>query len=160
MMKMLHYKNDPWLLDGETANDLILAGKHNFVFIVQKSRVLNFFSAFVKKSDFLKQDKINQPLQKTIYTKVSPVLRQILSERCSDKKALKATIERYIKRRSNCDAAILRWFKTNVFPLFVLRILSRDKQEFSQWTSQLIYLTDFLNKSSFYAPKTIEEALH
>ncbi len=160
MIKMLNYQNDSWLFEQETANDLITKGKTNLLFLNPEKQVLNLFSAFVKRSDFLKLEKINQPLQKTVYVKMPFTISKIISERSKDKKTLKITIEKYIRRRSNCNAAILRWFKKRIFPLFVVRILSKNKVEFAEWIENAEYFTDFLNKSRFYPPKTMQDLLH
>lgn len=50
-VRMLNYKNDSMLLDGETANDLIENGRGRNLFV--HDNFLNLFTAFVKKEDFV-----------------------------------------------------------------------------------------------------------
>jgi len=157
---MLNYKNDELLLGRETANDLIRYKKEHLLFLDEDKKTLNLFSAFVKKEDFVKRDKINQPLQKTAYVKVNDNLARILRQRCSDKKELNKRLELYMQRRSNISDAIKRWFEKSIFPLVLLRITSINEKEFSEWMPGIEYFTDFLNKSRFYAPRKLDELLH
>ncbi len=150
MIKMLHYQNDSWLLDRETANDLITAGRNNFLFLDQEKKILNLFSAFVKRSDFVGTGKI-QPLQRTVYVKVSQNVANILQSRYTFKEILKL-LESYTGKRTNCQVS--HWFETRIFPLVLLRIGGKNQDEFSRWVSEIIYITDYLNKAKFYSPKT------
>jgi proteasome assembly chaperone (PAC2) family protein len=97
---MLTYKNDPLLLGTETVNDLIKDKKQGFLFLDEKKKILNLYSAFIKKSDFIKKDKIVQPLQKTVYVKISSSLGEILLAKFQNLLELKKKIEAYMQRRS------------------------------------------------------------
>ncbi len=156
---MLDYKNDPLLLDKKTFNDLIGEKNENILFLDKESKILNLFSAFVKKSDFIKDHKLNQPLQKTVYVKVSKELIRILRNRCNKTNDIQKLIETYTKRRTNCRDAVNRWFVSGIFPFILLRILSKNNTEFSGWISEIRYFTDFLGKSKLYSPKTLSELL-
>lgn len=98
---MLTYKNDPLLLGKETANELIERGKTDLIFLDRDREILNLYSALVKKDDFVKKDKIVQPLQKTIYIKISQRWMQILNNRYTNKKGIlkkfKKVIFLYVK---------------------------------------------------------------
>ena len=59
---MLNYENDPLLLENQTANFLISKKKDDLLFLDKNKGILNIFSAFVKMNDFVKKDKIVQPL--------------------------------------------------------------------------------------------------
>ena len=54
----LNYKNDPWLLDKETVNDLISEGKEDKIFLDKEKKYLNLFTAYIKRKDFDEQGKI------------------------------------------------------------------------------------------------------
>ena len=101
LIKMLNYKNDQLLLNKESVNELIRSGSNKLIFLDNKKQILNLYSAFVKKNDFIKKDKINQPLQKTVYVKITEDLTDIINKRFSNKKVLIKLIESYIDRRSN-----------------------------------------------------------
>ncbi|MBU1112107.1 MAG: hypothetical protein KJ896_04980, partial [Nanoarchaeota archaeon] len=156
---MLNYKNDPLLLNQETVNDLISDNK-NFIFLDNEKKILNLYSAFVKKSDFIRKEKICQPLQKTVYVKVSDKLKLILQEKSSNNKEMKKLIENYIGKRSIGERVIEKWFNKNIFPFILLRILSENEKELAEWTQEIEYFTDFLNKSRFKSPLFIEELLN
>lgn len=157
---MLNYKNDQWLLRKEiTINDLIKNNQENIIFLNRKEKILNLFLAFVKKEDFIKQDKINQPLQKTVYVKISEKLTNILDKYFSDKQEIINLLENYSCRRSNLKKAIKKWFKNRIFPFVLLRILSKDEKEFLKFLKEIEYFTDFLNKSRFNCPKILNYLL-
>jgi hypothetical protein len=154
---MLNYLNDPLLVE-ENTNDLIKQNRGSLIFL-NESKTLNLFSAFVKKSDFEHKEKITQPLQKTVYLKVNKEIAKQLRKRALEVEGVKKLIESYTTQRSNCNAAISKWFGNGVFPLILLRVLSRNERELSRWISGTQYFTDFLHKSRFYPPLTLEELL-
>ncbi len=154
---MLNYKNDPLLLDKETVNDLIRKGKENLIFLDKEKGILNLYSAFVKKNDFIKRDKLSQPLQKTVYVKISQKLTNEINKKFPDKKQLKKLIEQYTGRRSVVNA---KWFKNNVFPFILLRIISKNDKELSVLMNEIKYFTDFVSRSKFYHPKTLNNLLN
>lgn len=154
---MLNYKNDSLLLDKETANDLIKKRKEDLIFLDKEKKILNLYSAFVKKTDFIKKDKLNQPFQKTVYVKISKELTEKINKKFSNKKQLKKLMENYIDRRSNVN--VNKWFENQIFPYVLLRIISKNKKELSGLTNEIIYFTDFVHRSKFYPPKTVNELL-
>lgn len=156
---MLNYKNDPLLLGKETANDLIRNKKSYLVFLDKEKEILNLFSAFVKKDDFVKKDKRNQILQKTVYVKINKNLTKAINRRFSNKKKLIGLLETYLDKRCNLKKALKRWFKNKIFPLILLKIISKDKKEFSTFIDKIEYFTDFLGKSRFYCHKTLGQLL-
>jgi hypothetical protein len=160
MIKMLNYKNDSLLLNKETVNDLIRKKNDHLIFLDENKLFLNLYSALVKKTDFTDVNKIVQPLQKTIYVKVNDNLAKIILSKCKNKKECKKLIEAYTGKRSNCDKAIIRWHQNKVYPLILLRILSRNEKELIKFIQEVQYFTDFLNKSRFYCPKTLKHLLN
>jgi len=159
-MKRLTFENDPLLLERETLKDLIKNKQYPFLFLNKRDKVLNLFSAFVKKRDFIKTNKINQPFQKTVYVKVTKKLGNLINKKFYNKKKLQCSLEFYICRRTDLKKAIKRWFRNNIFPFVLIRVISEDNLEkFSQYTQEIEYFTDFLNKSRFYCPKTLGELL-
>jgi hypothetical protein len=155
---MLTYKNDPLLLEGETANDLIESGKTDTIFLDKSIGILNLFSAFVKKSDFIKKDKRVQPLQTTVYVKVSKKLIDILQSKYSTKE-IKNILESYTCRRSSVNSNINKWFEKRRIPIILLRAISKNNQDLLKFFNEIEYITDFLNKSRFYPPKTLDSLL-
>ncbi len=155
---MLEYTNDPWILGKETIDGLI--EKEEVIFLDKQTKILNLFSAFVKREDFENKEKIVQPLQKAIYGKLSDGLLAQIKIKCSSEDTLVKKLEKYTGKRSNIHKTMARWFKTGIFPLVVLRILSEDMTSFAGWLCEIEYFTDFLNKSKFYSPRTLEEALN
>jgi len=156
---MLNYKNDSLLLNKETANDLIRNKNTDFIFIDKEKKILNLFSAFVKKDDFIKKDELCQPLQKTIYVKITQKLLNKIKNRFKDKKEIIIILEKYTDRRIVTKEGVNRWFNTRIIPFILLRILSKDNEEFAEFIKEIDYITDFLNKSKFYCPKTLDELL-
>ena len=154
---MLNYENDPLLLENQTANFLISKKKDDLLFLDKNKGILNIFSAFVKMNDFVKKDKIVQPLQTTLYAKISKDLADELNKRCNSTKQVRGLISNYTKKRTNCN--VDKWFKLKVFPLIFLWIISKDVNELSRWVLEIDYLTDYLNKSRFYVPKKIDDLL-
>lgn len=156
---MLNYKNDPLILDKETVNDIIRNKKDNLIFLDKEKQILNLYSAFVKSGDFTKRDKKIQPLQRTIYVKVSEKLFDIINKRISNKKELMKALSYYTDRRTQPITGVNNWFKNKIFPIILLRILSKDKKEFSKFIGNIEFFTDFQNKSKFFCPKTLDELL-
>lgn len=156
---MLNYKNDPLLLDKDTANTLIRKGLHSLIFLNQENHSLNLLSAFIKKEDFIKKDKISQPLQKTAYAKISLNAVKRIQDKFSEKQII-VIFEEYIQKRSNLNNSIQKWKRHKLFPLIVLRILSQTMEELSEFINETEYFTDFLNKSRFYPPKNLYELLN
>lgn len=156
---MLNYKNDPLLLGKETANDLIAEKRENVIFLDKENKMLNLFSAFVKRDDFVKKDKLCQPLQKTVYVKVSKKLAGNINTRFDDKKEIIMLLEKYTERRIQTKKAVSEWFNTGVFPLILLRIISKDEKELAGFAKEIEYITDFVHKSRFYYPKNLDELL-
>ncbi|MBW2990825.1 hypothetical protein KY348_03905, partial [Candidatus Woesearchaeota archaeon] len=157
---MLNYKNDSLLLNKETANDLIRNKNSHLIFLDEEKKILNLFSAFVKKDDFIKKDKICQPLQKTVYVKISQKLLNIIKNRFKDGKEVIKLLERYTNRRIVTKEGVNRWFNTRVVPLILLRLISKDKKELAEFIEETEYITDFVNKSKFYCPKTLDDLLN
>lgn len=141
---MLNYKNDSLLLE-------------KLIFLNKEKQILNFFSALIKKEDFIKKDKISQPLQRTAYVKITSKLIKQIRKKYMNKEIIKIT-EGYIVRRSNLNTAINRWFENKTFPLITLRAIYKEK--LYNITNEIEYFTDFLNKSRFYFPKTLSELLN
>lgn len=156
---MLNFKNDPLLLEKETINALIRNKNNQFIFLEEENHFLNLFSAFVKKDDFVKKDKITQPLQKTAYGKISLNLTNEIKQRFSDKEIIHL-FEEYFGRRSNLIHAVPKWKETKTFPLVILRLLSANNTELSRFLNEVEYYTDFLKKSRFYSPKNLNELLN
>ncbi|MFC1690725.1 LAGLIDADG family homing endonuclease [Nanoarchaeota archaeon] len=157
---MLNYKNDSLLLNKETANDLIRDKRTNLIFLDKDMKLLNLFSAFVKKDDFIKTDKIVQPLQKTVYVKVSKNMVKRIDEKYSNRIDLIKRLETYIDRRTSIKETLAKWFNTEIFPFILLRIISKDNKELSDFIKEVEYFTDFLNKSRFYCPKKLDDLLN
>lgn len=154
---MLNYKNDSLLSNKETVNDLIRDKKENLIFLDKDRKILNLFSAFIKKEDFIKKGKKNQILQKTVYVKLTNNLTEILKGKFSDKRDLMKLLEGYIGKRSISKNTINKWFDSTIFPLILLRAISKDKEELSKFIKEITYFTDFLNKSRFDCPKTLND---
>ncbi len=157
---MLKYTTDPLILEKETINELIDKKNGELLFLDEQNKILNLFSAFVKKEDFENKEKLVQPLQKAIYGKVSDNLLKQIKQRCSSEDALIKQLEVYTGKRSNIYKTTNKWFKTGIFPVIILRILNEDRVSFARWLYEVEYFTDFLNKSRFYSPRTLEEALN
>ena len=154
---MLNYKHDALLLDKETANDLIEKRKENLIFLDKEKKILNLYSAFVKKSDFVDSDKVAQPLQRTVYVKVNKDIAEIIKHKHQNKTEFKRLLETYTGKRGNCIQAFNRWKNNLVFPFILLRVLSKDQEDLTRLMCGVEYFTDFLNKSRFYPPRTLKE---
>jgi len=154
---MLTYKNDPLLIE-ETANDLIKNNRKDLIFLDKNKKTLNLYSAFIRKKDFIKQKSKNQIFQKAIYAtgdKLAIKIKGLIK----NKKQLIKDLENYACQKNRLEYAYDRWFKKRIFPLILLRIISKNKKELTDLLNLTDYFTDFLNKSRFYPPKKINELL-
>lgn len=155
---MLTHKNDPLVLNGETANELIESKKQNLLFL-GKGKQINWYSALVKQLDFVKTGQRNQILQKTVYAGGKELTAKVNAFIENQKLSLKeahACLEKYSGVRIVLKNSS-KWFSNSCFPLVYLRALSlfeTDSQKaLAGFLSSVEYFTDFLEKSRFSIPK-------
>lgn len=117
---MLHYQNDSWLLDRETANDLIKEGKDYFLFLNKRKKSLNLYSALIRKSDFQRK----QPIQNTPYLHGFKLTEKVVSSISSlpiglqknNHAGLRSRYCAYLGRSSRVTVADYKsWFKKYLF---------------------------------------------
>ena len=115
---MLTYENDP------------LLNKYSGSFVLN-GNVLNLYSAFVKKEDFIKKGKKIQPLQKSTYVKVNKEIIDKIKNRYTFEETSKL-IEYYTGLRNNIKRRLNIWYKNCRIPFLLLRLTSLNKEEFSK----------------------------
>ena len=76
-----------------------------------------------------------------------------------DEKEVIKLLEKYTNRRIVTKEGVNRWFSTRTVPLILLRLISKDKKELAEFIEEIEYISDFVNRSKFYCPKTLDEIL-
>lgn len=136
---MLTYKNDPFLLDRETANDLIGSGRIDLLFLGKDKGILNLYAALVKREDFSRDNskrifslqKVPYIVGQKILNKVTYLITNLPKDyRINNNRKIRGIFKNYIGRKSKIGVKDYKnWFKNKRFPLPFLRVLSRIKSE-------------------------------
>lgn len=146
--EILTYKNDPWLLDGETANDLIENGRIDTVFLDINREILNLYAALVKKEDMISNTK-GRILKKCVYVldENNSILDLFnkLPHNLKENNFLRFRkyIGEYLFINTIRACTLRNWFKHNYYPLPALRILCYLTEDNLSYYLERHYIVDF-----------------
>ncbi len=160
-MEPLNFQKDPLLLGEDSYKTMVTANqllKEKFPLLLEGKK-LNLYSSLVKSFDFEKTlgshcfcsispDKIKEYLPSSYNSKNFRKLRE----------DMKCYSEKEILSRS-----VRTWTKNEIWPLFILRVISRlydeDKEILSDLLKSVNYFTDSTHKNKFIPPKTLSKLL-
>lgn len=161
---MLTYRNDPLVLEKETANDLIRDGKLRLLFLDKNREILNLYSALVKSRDFLTKGA-NQSFRRSVYANGEKLANKVKALLPENLIPFKKILSEYVQHKNprqlyNLSREIYGWIEKEAFPLPFLRCLAHFHNS-KKLLIKFFNLTEFFTEQRLHGkiiiPKTGKE---